>query len=70
MMKIDPGAIGFTSGFSQEHKYFTVGMVAVLRKIQGGLCVKERIIPRDLNALMKFAPTLEVRNDNAQYQRG
>ena len=25
MMKIDPGAIGFTSGFSQEHKYFTVG---------------------------------------------
>ena len=24
MMKIDPGAIGFTSGFSQEHKYFTV----------------------------------------------
>ena len=25
MIKIDPGAIGFTSGFSQEHKYFTVG---------------------------------------------
>ena len=25
MMKIDPGAIGFTSGFFQEHKYFTVG---------------------------------------------
>ena len=25
MMKIDPGAIGFTSGFSQEHKYFTAG---------------------------------------------
>ena len=24
-MKIDPGAIGFTSGFSQEHKYFMVG---------------------------------------------
>ena len=21
MIKIDPGAIGFTSGFSQEHKY-------------------------------------------------
>ena len=21
MMKIDPGAIGFTSGFSQEHRY-------------------------------------------------
>ena len=25
MMKIDPGAIGFTNGFSQEHRYFTVG---------------------------------------------
>ena len=25
MMNIDPGGIGFTSGFSQEHKYFTVG---------------------------------------------
>ena len=25
MMKIDPGAIDLTSGFSQEHKYFTVG---------------------------------------------
>ena len=25
MIKIDPGGIGFTSGFSQEHKYFTVG---------------------------------------------
>ena len=25
MMNIDPGAIGLTSGFSQEHKYSTVG---------------------------------------------
>ena len=25
MMKIDPGAIGFTSGFSREHRYFMVG---------------------------------------------
>ena len=25
MMRIDPGAIGFTSGFSQEHKYFMMG---------------------------------------------
>ena len=25
MMRIDPGAIGFTSGFSQEHKYFMAG---------------------------------------------
>ena len=24
MMRIDPGAIGFTSGFSREHKYSTV----------------------------------------------
>ena len=25
MMRIDPGAIYFTSGFSQEHRYSTVG---------------------------------------------
>ena len=25
MIKIDSGGIGFTSGFSQEHKYSTVG---------------------------------------------
>ena len=25
MMRIDPGAIGFTSGFTQEHRYSTVG---------------------------------------------
>ena len=25
MMRIDLGGIGFTSGFSQEHKYSTVG---------------------------------------------
>ena len=25
MIKIDPRAIGFTGGFSQEHKYSTVG---------------------------------------------
>ena len=25
MIKIDLGAIGFTSGFSREHKYSTVG---------------------------------------------
>ena len=25
MMRIDPGTIGFTSGFSQEHKYSIVG---------------------------------------------
>ena len=25
MMRIDPGAIGFTSGFSQEHRHSIVG---------------------------------------------
>ena len=25
MMRIDPGVIDFTSGFSQEHKYSTMG---------------------------------------------
>ena len=25
MIKIDPGAIGFISGFSREHKFSTVG---------------------------------------------
>ena len=25
MIEIDPGAIGFTSGFSRENKYSTVG---------------------------------------------
>ena len=25
MMRIDPGAIGFTSGFSREHKYSMMG---------------------------------------------
>ena len=25
MIEIDPGAIGFTSGFSREYKYSTVG---------------------------------------------
>ena len=25
MMKIDPGGIGFTSGFSREHNYSTMG---------------------------------------------
>ena len=33
MMKIDPGAIGFTSGFSQEHKYFTVGERITVEKL-------------------------------------
>ena len=36
MIKIDPGAIGFTSGCSREHKYSTVGEqinVEQLRKL-------------------------------------
>ena len=33
MMKIDPGAIGFTSGFSQEHKYFMVGKQITVRQL-------------------------------------
>ena len=33
MMRIDPGAIGFTSGFSQEHKYFMVGEQITVEKL-------------------------------------
>ena len=33
MMKIDPGAIGFTSGFSREHKYSTVGEQITVEKL-------------------------------------
>ena len=33
MMRIDPGAIGFTSGFSQEHKYSTVGEKITVEKL-------------------------------------
>ena len=36
-------------------------MVAVLRKIEGGLCVIERIVSRSLDAPAKFAPALNVR---------
>jgi hypothetical protein len=35
-----------------------------------GLCVKERIISRGLDAPVKFAPTLEVRKGNSRYRRG
>ena len=37
---------------------------------KGGLCVKERIISRGLDAPAKFAPTLEVRKGNAWYRIG
>ena len=33
MMKIDPGAIGFTSGLSQEHRYFTVGEQIIVEQL-------------------------------------
>ena len=33
MMRIDPGAIGFTSGFSQEQKYSTVGEQITVEKL-------------------------------------
>ena len=33
MMRIDPGAIGFTSGFSQEHKYSTVGEQITVKEL-------------------------------------
>ena len=33
MTKIDPGAIDFTSGFSQEHKYFTVGEQSTIEQL-------------------------------------
>ena len=41
MMRIDPGAIGFTSGFSQEHKYSTVGEQITIEQL-----IKKRIIMR------------------------
>ena len=34
MMRIDPGAIGFTSGFSQEHKYSTVGEQITVEQVK------------------------------------
>ena len=41
MMRIDPGAIGFTSGFSQEHKYSTVGEQITVEQL-----IAKRIIMR------------------------
>ena len=34
MMRIDPGAIGFTSGFSQEHRYSTVGEQITIEQLK------------------------------------
>ena len=33
IMRIDPGAIGFTSGFSQEHRYSMVGEQITVEKL-------------------------------------
>ena len=33
MMRIDPGVIGFTSGFSQEHRYSTVGETITVEQL-------------------------------------
>ena len=33
MMRLDPGAIGFTSGFSQEHRYYMVGEQITVEKL-------------------------------------
>ena len=41
MMRIDPGAIGFTCGFSQEHKYSTVGEQITVEQL-----IEKRIIMR------------------------
>ena len=35
MMKIDPGAIGFTSGFSREHKYSKLGEQITVEQLTG-----------------------------------
>ena len=49
MMKIDPGAIGFTSGFSQEHKYFTVG-----KQITVGQLIEQQIIMAASKAMIMY----------------
>ena len=46
MMRIDLGAIGFTSGFSQEHKYSMMGeQITVEQLIE--LCIIMRIYRHD-----------------------
>ena len=41
MMRIDPGPIGFTGGFSQEHKYSTMGELITVEQL-----IEKRIIMR------------------------
>ena len=47
MMRIDPGAIGFTSGFSQEHKYSMVGEQITVEQLTE-LSIVMRISRHDL----------------------
>ena len=41
MIRINPGTIGFTSGFSQEHKYSTVGEQITVEQL-----IEKRIVMR------------------------
>ena len=52
MMKIDPGAIGFTSGFSQEHKYSTVGEQITVEQL-----IEKSIVMRLLGMIMYIGIT-------------
>ena len=46
MINIDPGAICFTSGFSREHKYSTVGEQITVEQLTE-LCIVMRISRHD-----------------------
>ena len=54
MMKIDPGAIGFTSGFSREHKYSTVGEQITVEQL------------RELSIVMRISRTWTLRKRSFQ----
>ena len=49
MMRIDPAAIGFTSGFSQEHKYFTMGEQIAVEQL-----IEKRIIMTISKAMIMY----------------
>ena len=52
MMTIDPGAIGFTSGFSQEHKYSTMGEQITVEQL-----TELSIVMRNLGMIMYIGIT-------------
>ena len=61
MMRIDPGAIGFTSGFSQEHKYSTVAEQITVEKMTE-LSIVMRISRYDhVYTLVEKGPVVPVR---------